>query len=215
LLVNENPGFDLGFFLAHTAIMSPVARGLVVCLAIAIVLLGLWFKYADFLKRGQEAPESTKILSEIEKNGVPDFSISDLAGKTVTLRDFRGKILIVNFWASWCEPCIQEFPSMLKLVDTMKGEVALLAVSADYEKADIEPFLKALKVNSPFIWVVWDKNQELAKSFGTFKLPESYILDGQGQLIRKVAGVEDWASSDAVAYFKDLVRSRSDRDPSK
>jgi thiol-disulfide isomerase/thioredoxin len=185
--------------------MSPVMRGLLVAGIITAVLATLWLKYSDFLSRGQAVPESTRILNELEAEGVPDFTLKNVKGQPVSLKDFRGKLVLLNFWASWCEPCIQEFPSMLKLIDTMKGDVQLLAVSADYEEKDIEPFLKAFKVENPSIHIMWDRDQTVARSFGTFKLPESYIIDRNGRLIRKIAGVEDWATEDAKAFFNQLI----------
>lgn len=189
--------------------MNPIVRGSLVTLSITLLLFFGWRKYSDFLSRGQQPPESAKILNEIEKTGVPDFTLDDLNGKPIKLSDFRGQLVLLNFWASWCEPCIKEFPSMIKLVKEMNGDLKLLAISADYERKDIEPFLKAFNVNSPDILVMWDKDQEVAKRFGTFKLPESYIINGDGRLLRKISGVEDWASAEAVAFFQQLlVQSR-------
>ena len=184
--------------------MNPAVKGLLVVLLIAGGLGAAWMKYSDFLARGQKPPASHEILLEMEKNGVPDFSLNDLEGHPVALSDFKDKIVVINFWASWCEPCIEEFPSMIQLVDEMKGELVLLAISADYEREDIDPFLKAFKVDSPHIKVMWDKDQEVAKKYGTFKLPESYIIGKKGELIRKVAGVEDWATPEAIEFFKGL-----------
>lgn len=184
--------------------MNPAVKGLLVVLGISAALLFGWLKYSDFLARGQKPPKSSQILNEMEKSGAPDFELVDIEGKTVKLSDYRGKLVLINFWASWCEPCITEFPSILKLIEAMKGELILLAVSADYEREDIEPFLKAFDVEGPHIKVMWDQDQVVAKKFGTFKLPESYIIGKEGELIRKVAGVEDWASPEALEYFNEL-----------
>lgn len=184
--------------------MKPALKGLLVVLAISAALLAGWLKYSDFLARGQKPPKASQILNEMEKSGVPDFSLTDIQEKEIKLTDYRGKIVLLNFWASWCEPCIKEFPSMIKLIKEMQGDVILLAVSADYERGDIDPFLKAFNVNDENIKVMWDKDQNVAKQYGTFKLPESYIIGKNGELIRKVAGVEDWATPEALEYFKGL-----------
>lgn len=190
-------------------------RGILVCLVIAAGLGLLWVKYSNFLSRGQQPPESTKILNKLETSGVPDFTLNDLGGKPISLSDYKGKIVLLNFWASWCEPCIKEFPSMMTMIKAMNGEVVLLAVSADYTADDIGPFLQAFKVESPFVKIMWDKDQELAKRFGTFKLPESYIIGRDGTLVRKVAGVEDWATPEAIAFFKDLIQADNNKPADK
>lgn len=185
--------------------MSPLVRGALVVAIITVILGVAWNRYYAFLSRGQAIPESTRILDQIEKQGVPDFTLKDINGKDVSLKDFRGKLVILSFWASWCEPCIQEFPSMLKLVDAMKGEVQLVGVSADYEEKDISAFLQAFKIKSSDIHIMWDKDQVVAKKYGTFKLPESYIINKDGSLVRKISGVENWSSPDALVYFKELA----------
>ena len=184
--------------------MNPAVKGLLVVLAISAALLAGWLKYSDFLARGQKPPKASQILNQMEKSGAPDFALIDIEEKEIKLSDYKGKIVLLNFWASWCAPCIKEFPSMITLIKEMKGDVVLLAVSADYEREDIDPFLKAFKVNDENIKVMWDKDQTVAKLFGTFKLPESYIIGRNGELIRKVAGVEDWATPEALEYFRGL-----------
>jgi thiol-disulfide isomerase/thioredoxin len=157
------------------------------------------------LNQGRRPPPETQILNEIDKNGIPDFVLKDLAGLDISPKNFAGKLVVINFWASWCDPCVAEFPSLMKLLEKYKGDVVLLAISADYERKDIDSFLKAFKVNSPNLHVMWDKDFEVAKKFGTSRLPESYILGRDGRLIRKVAGVDDWASKDAFEFFKELI----------
>lgn len=178
--------------------------GFAVVLVFSLGLYALWRNYSDNLSKGMRPPESSQILNKIESEGLPAFSLKQLDGSDLSLEQFKGKIIILNFWASWCEPCVKEFPSMMTLIEKLNGEVVLLALSADYELKDMELFLKAFKVNSPNIYVAWDKDQEVAKSFGTFTLPESYIIGRDGQLIRKISGIEEWDTPDAIEYFKTL-----------
>ncbi len=184
---------------------KPVLVGLVVVFGLSLALLGFWRSYSEKLTRGMEAPPAHKILNEMEEKGVPEFSLKQPNGEPLKLSDYKGKIVLLNFWASWCEPCIKEFPSMISLVEKMKGELILLAISADYEEQDMKNFLKAFKVDSPYIYVAWDKDQETAKSYGTFTLPESYIIGKKGELIRKVSGIEEWDTPDAIEYFESLI----------
>ncbi|MCB0391655.1 MAG: TlpA family protein disulfide reductase [Bdellovibrionales bacterium] len=170
------------------------------------LMWGLWSIYKDFLTQGQKPPESTQILNEISKNGVPDFELNDIKGKTIKLSDFKNKIVIVNFWASWCDPCVEEFPSLLKLLNDFKGEIVLLAISADHSEEDMNNFLKAFNAESPYLYVMWDKEQEVAKKYGTSVLPESYVLGYDNKLIRKVAGVDDWSSPYAKEFFESIIK---------
>lgn len=184
---------------------KPIVIGFIVVALISGGMWGLWEMYSEKLSQGMQAPESAKILNKIDEDGVPDFKLTQLNGEPLTLSQFKGKVVLLNFWASWCEPCIKEFPSMIKLIDELKGEVVLLAISADYEKKDMETFLKAFQVKSPHIYTAWDQDQKLAKSYGTFTLPESYIIGKDGKLVRKVTGIEEWATPDAIDFFKSLA----------
>jgi thiol-disulfide isomerase/thioredoxin len=185
---------------------TPVIKATLVVLMMTGVLFFSWLQYRDFLNRGRQAPDSAKILNQIEKSGLPTFELLDLDGKDISPQKFKGKVVILNFWASWCDPCVSEFPSLLKLVERFHGEVILIAVSADYERADIEHFLKMFQVKTPFLRLAWDKDLKVAKSLGTNRLPESYILSRDGQLVRKVAGVDDWSSKSAIEYFEELLK---------
>jgi len=185
--------------------LTPVFKATLVVLVIAGVLFFLWDEYSDFLQQGRRPPEAALILNKIKQDGVPSFSLPDLQGQQVTLEQFAGKIVVLNFWASWCDPCIAEFPSLIKLVERYKGDVVLVAISADYEREDIDVFLKAFIIKNPHVYIMWDKDLVVAKKYGTYRLPESYIIGRKGELIRKVAGVDDWASKDAFEYFDHLL----------
>lgn len=188
--------------------LSPAFKATTVVLALVVVLWLIWQRYADFLSQGQRPPEAVLKLNKIEKDGLPGFSVKTLKGEEISLAKFTGKLVILNFWASWCDPCVAEFPSLLKLLNKFNGEIVLLAISADYEEKDIQTFLKAFGAENPNLFVAWDKELEVGKKFGTEKLPESYIIGRDGHLIRKVAGVDDWSSSDAFDFFTDLLRKK-------
>ncbi len=174
----------------------------------AIMWLG-WWKYQDFLTQGSRPPPGTQKLNEMEVEGVPDFSIEDLDGNRVELSDFKNKIVILSFWASWCEPCVQEFPSLVNLIKEMKGDVLLLAISADHTLEALQAFIKAFDAKDPNIKIMWDKSQRVAGLYGTEILPESYILGYQNKVIRKIAGVDKWDGPQAISFFKELVALRN------
>lgn len=186
----------------------------------ALVTLGLFafllFAWTKLSKRYSTStlPESFEVLTFLEQNNffeLPNFVLYDLEGEEVDLRIFpQDKVYILSFWASWCEPCAEEFPSMVKLVQQYPEEVVILAVSNDSEKKDIKTFAKAFDLDSqPNIKLFWDKDKKLADLLKVDRLPESFVFNQQGQLVKKVIGSRDWAAPDAIGFFKSLTQSSS------
>lgn len=176
-------------------------------LIVTAVLLVLWFQLNTKTQRDQWTSPGTKKLDEITREGIPHVELVRLSGASFSLNQFKDKIVLLNFWASWCDPCVKEFPSMMKLVDHFKGELVLVAVSSDSNKQDIETFLKAFKVKEgPNIVIAWDKDQRVSSSFGTTQLPESYLFSRGLVLRRKVIGLEDWYSPNVISFFDELVK---------
>jgi cytochrome c biogenesis protein CcmG, thiol:disulfide interchange protein DsbE len=130
----------------------------------------------------------------------PDFTIKD-ADKTVSLSQFRGKPLVLNFWATWCPPCVEEIPSMMRLQQQLGNRVQILAVSTDIDNAAYHRFIADKKVN---FLTVRDGDQEANTMYGTFKFPETYIIDSKGVIRRKFIGRVDWDSPEIVQYLTSL-----------
>jgi cytochrome c biogenesis protein CcmG/thiol:disulfide interchange protein DsbE len=142
----------------------------------------------------------------------PDFSFKDLGGKTHSLSSLRGKVVLLNFWASWCAPCVVEFPKLLQLAGTMKGEVVVLALSSDRDRAAIEKFLTRLPqdtqalTKSPNIVIGWDEGARISSDlFQTVKLPESILIDPKGRMTEKIVGDTDWLGAEMMARLKTLA----------
>jgi cytochrome c biogenesis protein CcmG/thiol:disulfide interchange protein DsbE len=185
--------------------MRPWQVGVIICAVSFSGLFYLWTRYETFLKSGSRPPQGTLILNEMEKSGVPNIKGTDIDGNPVDLSLLHDKVVIVNFWASWCKPCLEEFPSMLSLLEQMSSSVVILAISHDYNMDDLRSFLATFKAEKKANFIVlWDKDKSIANSYGTKVLPESFIVGKGGVLIRKVTGVENWASAEAVQFFKDL-----------
>ncbi len=174
--------------------------------AVTAALLSVpMYYYWEYLTRGMRPPKATQMLDDMEKNGVPDFTLRDLAGNSVQLSQFKGKVVLVNFWATWCAPCVKEFPSLQNLVKHFKGEIVVLAVSYDRQIEDIESFIKAFGVAPENFVIVWDKERSTSKLYGTDVLPETYILSREQKLIRKIAGEAVWDEPLAIQFFTDIV----------
>jgi thiol-disulfide isomerase/thioredoxin len=151
-----------------------------------------------------QSPAAFKLISEMESVGVPDFSLERIDGTKLTLSELKGKMIIVNFWASYCNPCVEEFSSMVALAEKMKGELVVVAVSTDEQKSDVGTFMKLFGLPKPGFEVVWDRDKKITDMYGVGKIPESYIVTPDFKLARKILGVEKWDSEDAIQYFKYL-----------
>ena len=142
-----------------------------------------------------------------------DFQLKDLSGKTVTLSDHFGKVIFLNFWATWCEPCVVEMPELEKLRKRLSGKsFVMLTVSIDDEGAPaIEKFFKKVfPKSSPKFPVLLDSNQKVSKMFGTFKVPETYIIDPSGKIVDKVEGIRSWSDS-LIAHYLELLMKQEAR----
>lgn len=130
----------------------------------------------------------------------PDFTVKDDA-RSVSLHDLKGKIVVLNFWATWCPPCVEEMPSLVSLQSKMKDQVTVLAVSVDVDEGAYKKFLKDHGVN---LLTVRDPDQKSNTLYGTFKYPETYVIDRNGVVRRKFIGPVDWTSPDIVQYLSKL-----------
>ena len=130
----------------------------------------------------------------------PDFTVQD-TDRSVALHDFKGKVVVLNFWATWCPPCVQEMPSLIALQQRMGDRITVLAVSLDEDRIAYHQFLKD---HSVALLTVRDAEQKSNALYGTFKFPETYIIDRQGTIRRKFIGAQDWNDPEIEAYLKSL-----------
>jgi peroxiredoxin len=122
-----------------------------------------------------------------------------LAGKSEHLSDLKGKVVVLNFWATWCPPCVAETPALNRLekyIDSRGGMV--LGVSVDEDGAAYEKFLKDQSVLFP---TYRDATKKSASDYGTSIYPETYIIDRHGKIARKFVGEQQWDSAEMLAYF--------------
>ena len=124
-------------------------------------------------------------------------------GKQMQLSDLRGKVVVLNFWATWCPPCVEETPSLIALQREIapKGGV-VLGISVDDDAQAYTQFVQANGINYP---TYRDPSAEIAASYGTSMYPDTYIIDRHGKIARKLVGAQDWTSPDMTAYFKSLL----------
>ena len=131
-----------------------------------------------------------------------DFTVQDSERK-LTLSQFRGHVVVLNFWATWCPPCVEETPSMVAMQQRMKDKgVTVLAVSIDVDQNAYDRFLKQYGVN---YLTVRDPERKVSDVYGTFGWPETYIIDQKGIIRRKFIGAVDWTSPEIVQFLTTLA----------
>jgi peroxiredoxin len=145
------------------------------------------------------AAESAQVAPRIGYRP-PNFALKDLEGRTIDLESFRGKVIFINFWATWCVPCRAEMPLMEKLYQEFKDkDFVMLAVSEDLEgKSVVEPFVKELKFTFP---VLLDQDLAVMTLYGIRAIPETFLIDRTGLITHKIPGARDWSQKE----MKELV----------
>lgn len=134
-------------------------------------------------------------------SNAPDFTVQD-SDHTVALNQFRGQVVVLNFWATWCPPCIEETPSMVHMQERLKNKgVVVIAVSIDEDNDAYHKFLKDYSVN---MITVRDEARKTSSLYGTFGWPETFIIDRKGIIQRKFIGPVDWSSPEVTDYLSKL-----------
>jgi cytochrome c biogenesis protein CcmG/thiol:disulfide interchange protein DsbE len=129
----------------------------------------------------------------------PDFTVAD-GNTSVHLANYRGQVVLLNFWATWCEPCVVEMPSMLDL-HREQPSLAILAISIDEDADAYSRFLVRRHVS---LITVRDPGQTAAKLYRTEMWPETYVIDRRGVIRRKFVGAQDWSNPEIRNYLKNL-----------
>lgn len=141
------------------------------------------------------------IPAALQNREAPDFKLPDASGNMVSLSSQKGHPVAVNFWATWCPPCIEEVPSLEAMATSLEGtDLRLLAVSVDDDWDPIRRFF----VKGTKIGVLLDKSHEVPKTFGTDKFPETYFIDSAGHVRYYFINKRNWAKAEAVACLESL-----------
>ncbi|WP_298271354.1 TlpA disulfide reductase family protein [Geobacter sp.] len=140
----------------------------------------------------------------IEGNPAPDFTLNTLNGELVKLSDLKGQVVLVNFWATWCPPCREEIPSLMRLDAAMAGKpFRMLCISIDEGgKVAIEEFFRKSGYALP---ALSDADKRVGKTYGITGVPETFVIDKRGVILKKVVGGMEWDQPDVIAYLNDVM----------
>jgi len=134
------------------------------------------------------------------------LALKDLDGKPHTLADYKGRVVLINFWATWCPPCRAEMPSMQRLKQAMKDKpFSILAVDMAESETDVRTFLKEMKDPKIDFTILMDKDGKALKEWKVFVFPTSYIIDADGKLRYSLLGSTEWDEADTLKKIEALL----------
>lgn len=171
-------------------------------IVISLIVLGFGITFSP--KQNDSTFKYSKQIAIEDELPAPDFTLPGLNGELISLSDFKGYVVLVNVWATWCPPCVYEMPSMEKLYQKFKSEnFKILAISIDLPGARaVAPFMK--KHNLTFEALI-DPAGTIQTAYGVYGIPQSFIIDKQGNIIKKIIGPIDWATPEIFRYLRDLI----------
>ncbi len=187
-----------------------IGRWIWILIGFVLVAVSVGF-YVIFFKSGQPASEVQGIRSGFRPRvgeSAPDFTLPSLGGTPVRLSDYRGRVVFLNFWATWCPPCRDEMPSMESLYQRLKGrDFEMLAVSIDSKGVDrVQSFVATYAVTFP---VLLDPNKKTYSLYGLTGVPETFIIGKNGDIMLKIIGPRNWMKKQWLDYFDGIAGESS------
>jgi len=133
----------------------------------------------------------------------PDFTLPALTQRSLSLHEFGRQVVVLNFWATWCPPCVEETPGLEKFAEQMRLQgVTVMGVSVDEDAAALQTFAAEQHLSFP---ILRDPSRSIAGRYGTFQFPETYIIDQEGRVAEKLIGAVDWQDSRLIAFVQELA----------
>lgn len=175
------------------------ALGLLVAVCLAAIPAQPAESTADLLRAlGLQSPG--------EAVEAPLFSLPDLAGKTVRLKDLRGQLVLLNFFATWCDPCREEMPGMERLFRAYQDKgFRVVAVNLQESAKTVRPFVERLTLSFP---IALDDSGKISREYGVRALPVTFLIGRDGNIVWRAIGGRDWGDARAQAYFARIVTAK-------
>ena len=136
-------------------------------------------------------------------DSAPSFAIAADGGRSVSVSNFGGKVLVLNFWATWCAPCVQEIPSLNQLQTRFRDRgLVVLGISVDKDETAYKQFVNRFRLS---FLTARDPDQKINNDYGTVQFPETYIIDAKGKVVNKIIGEANWTDDKMVSYVQSLL----------
>lgn len=185
--------------------MGVILRGRLL-VALAVFLFSSGPLYAQATRAAVDYKAVPKLEEMKDRTAAPDFTLPGPDGKPRSLKDYRGKIVFLNFWATWCTSCRDEMPAMERLYQEFKGKgFEIVAVNVKDKRADALAFVKQLKLTYP---VMMDPQGEVGLLYGAWGMPMTYLIDENGIVLARMWGAADWYSPGARNLIRTLVEKK-------
>ncbi len=160
-------------------------------------------KNNNYSKKSSNPNNHEMVSPTSELETIKDVKLQLLTGGEISLKQFKGKIILLNFWATWCPPCIKEMPSLEILYQKLKKQNFVITAVTSGEKKDIvQAKIKELKVTFP---ILLDEDGSFASMYRISSIPMTFIIDKSGKIIGKVSGERDWSKPSIIQYFEKLI----------
>lgn len=175
-------------------------------LAILTALIALALAYTAYSDHARPLPRPVETITPdtpVAGRRAPDFAFEALDGTKGRMADHKGKVIVLNFWASWCTPCVAEFPQLLELAAAFPDKMVLLAISADHDPQAMQRFIATLEknhgtqLNAKNVIITRDSDKSVTRDiFQTVRLPETILIDADFVMREKIAGITEWTGPD-------------------
>lgn len=169
-------------------------------IAVVIATIGLLASLS--MAQNREAPVSPFEIDSLENSKAPDFTLRDINGRVIKLSSLNGKVVLLNFWATWCPPCKAEMPSLNRLYAEMQSSgLVVIAVSTDKSAAPVREFLGK---NHLDFTVLWDEKLSVTKQYKVFSMPTTFLIDRKGMIVEKFMGEYEWTDEEIKKKIRKL-----------
>jgi thiol-disulfide isomerase/thioredoxin len=189
----------------------------ILILSLIATIIGLTICYDLLLtpKEYEQEAYSSTMVSKLHPERwqlIPNVSFSTIQGENLSFKDFEGKVVLLNFWATWCPTCINDFPGMLQLAEKFREQLVIVAISNDDEKAAIDDFMKLYeskfkqRFERPYLFISWDKDKNITSNiFNTVRFPETIVISKDSKMVKKLIGEVKWDSKEIELLIQQLV----------